>query len=740
MRIKIRIKLTLLSDSIPGVGQEIGGLVDIDVKLDKNGLPQIPGKRIKGLFKENARDLSDAGLIAHSVDEIFGKSGEKKNDFKLSNGYLKNYRIYKQFLEYLLILNENDDIQLTDIFNPIAIIDYFTYSRTQTAVDYNKGVAKEKSLRIARVLRKGLEFYFNIGINSDHIEDIKKVCKVTRHFGTRRNRGFGHIKFEFEDFNDQELESKKKTNKLEDIVQQFNDTEPKLLYRLNFSLINREQILVTNQAGSKDSTDFFIPGSTILGVFAWKYIIKEKIENAHENLDFYNLFLSDNVKFTNFYPTYKNKIFHPHPYSITKKKNQDEFYDLSIKRPEDIQLIKMKGFSLIEKVNNNKNGEIYIQMPNLSKSVEYHHGRPQDRSIGRASSHAGEFFQYEVLKPNHYFQGSVIGPKKELIKLLELFNSNILEINIGKSRSAQYGNSILEIVDLKKISKNEFSHGNENQVLITLLSDMILRNQNGLIIPNVSIFMRELALSLEIIEDNIKIEKQFLNFKTVGGYSTTWKLPKPQAYALGAGSEFLIKFSNQDSIDLNKLAGKFFGERNSEGYGEIKINRQRFEIGQKKKLQALEIKKPNDFSELEKLVEWILKERMIHKIRSKAHSKANNLVEQKFSKSFIQRIKLFIEASDSFDNLKNIFNSEGIPKDFKEKLEKISTYIYYDNPNNNFRNFDDLIKEINDIEIISEVDEKFTETIKETLNEKSFTYNLYQEFCKTLLKDVQHLL
>ena len=84
-----KLKLTLLSDACPGSGQAYGGLVDIDVNFDKFGLPYIPGKRIKGLFKERARDLKDVGLLENEVIDIFG---EKTGQFNISNGYIKDYR------------------------------------------------------------------------------------------------------------------------------------------------------------------------------------------------------------------------------------------------------------------------------------------------------------------------------------------------------------------------------------------------------------------------------------------------------------------------------------------------------------------------------------------------------------------------------------------------------------------------------------------------------------------------
>ena len=66
---------------------------------------------------------------------------------------------------------------------------------------------------------------------------------------------------------------------------------------------------------------------------------------AHKNDQFKDLFLKNKLTFTNFYPSVKNKIYLPVPNSIVKKKNSEEYLDLSFikDRPKDDDLVKLQG-------------------------------------------------------------------------------------------------------------------------------------------------------------------------------------------------------------------------------------------------------------------------------------------------------------------------------------------------------------------------------------------------------------
>ena len=188
----MKLHMKLLSDCLPGSGQVYEGLVDNDIVSDPYGLPYIPGKRIKGILRESAHNLKDVHKLCLEIDKIFDKN------FRISNGYLKNYETYYQFLKS--IRAENDSI-LKSLFDPQNVMKFFTYTRSQTAIHKKTGVAQSHSLRTMRVLKGGLEFVFDLTFNHQFSpedeqkfkQDQENIFKVTKEFGTSRTRGLGRI-------------------------------------------------------------------------------------------------------------------------------------------------------------------------------------------------------------------------------------------------------------------------------------------------------------------------------------------------------------------------------------------------------------------------------------------------------------------------------------------------------------------------------------------------------------------
>ena len=59
-------------------------MVDRDIAFDDLGLPILPGRRLKGLWREAYHDVADAwklcGESSIPVEHIFGESGQKPGD------------------------------------------------------------------------------------------------------------------------------------------------------------------------------------------------------------------------------------------------------------------------------------------------------------------------------------------------------------------------------------------------------------------------------------------------------------------------------------------------------------------------------------------------------------------------------------------------------------------------------------------------------------------------------------
>lgn len=195
------LKLSTLSDTIIGSAQSYGTIIDSDIVFDRRGLPYIPAKRIKGLFRNAASDLLNMeGFRAmfssdkEAVNRYFGVMGASDPEpaMNFHNLQLENIAQIGEWLDYL------GDKYSYGINQPF-IQEFFTAVRTQTAIDPIRQTAKEHSLRTSRVLKRGYCFSGIIAVNDDN-EEIRTLlsasCLLIDRIGSKRNRGFGKIKLE----------------------------------------------------------------------------------------------------------------------------------------------------------------------------------------------------------------------------------------------------------------------------------------------------------------------------------------------------------------------------------------------------------------------------------------------------------------------------------------------------------------------------------------------------------------
>ena len=88
-----------------------------------------------------------------------------------------------------------------------------------------------------------------------------------------------------------------------------------------------------NNESTLYNTRKYVPGSIFRGMFADRFIRENNLVNAHENEDFYNIFLSGKVRFLPAYPIgrIKNENFEPYvlPLSFMRSKDGKILKDLS---------------------------------------------------------------------------------------------------------------------------------------------------------------------------------------------------------------------------------------------------------------------------------------------------------------------------------------------------------------------------------------------------------------------------
>jgi len=187
----VRIKMSLLSDTIFGNGNSIPGEEDIAVLTDEYGFPYYKGGTFKGVFREELEhflDLTGDENGNKKIERLLGVNGN--NDF---TGQLFFSDLKLSPAVRAKVLEETGRSAFSDVR------DSFTNLRTFTAIDEN-GVVKNGSLRLARCVDKGLVFYGEIdNVSDEDSQLIMDVLGMIKWIGTLRNRGFGKVKIERED-------------------------------------------------------------------------------------------------------------------------------------------------------------------------------------------------------------------------------------------------------------------------------------------------------------------------------------------------------------------------------------------------------------------------------------------------------------------------------------------------------------------------------------------------------------
>lgn len=171
-------------------GQGRGSAADSATIKDRQGLPYLPGKTIKGLFKHAAMQLVSLGAADDKVvDDIFGRQAKSQNDsgsFTPGSSHWTNAHLAR--------------VERQDLVQARAAR-YLFDTVVSTAIN-SKGTAVTHSLRTAEVcipltLHGSIEI---IHVHGPQMSDdtVKKLigqaaCMVRR-LGAGRNRGLGRCK------------------------------------------------------------------------------------------------------------------------------------------------------------------------------------------------------------------------------------------------------------------------------------------------------------------------------------------------------------------------------------------------------------------------------------------------------------------------------------------------------------------------------------------------------------------
>jgi len=569
----MKINIETLSYTLIGSG-EGSGLINVDLIFDELGIPYIPSRRIKGILRNKALELTEILGISHTiVDNIFGKSGFKESKLRIGNLYIKNYKDIKNELKALM---ENNNLK--GLITKNKIINFFTILRKQTAIDEN-GVAKEHSLRTIRVLKPYIEFIGEI-VEFNHLTEKEKALLyltvlIFKRIGTARNRGFGGIKCSIDGLSIGDSEKaikllKKETDMPFKVINETSSFNYELNYsnktkKLPFLIETLCPILIVkhNLEQNVVNTEKYIPATTIRGVLASKFIEKRHLkENIHENKDFYDLFLKGQIIYTPAYPIdeQNNKVHYFTPFFIHVEKENKETNILNILENElDIKTRYLGGFLKFE---NDRN------VSHLKLKTEFYFHNTRNRFSGK--SEEGEIFYYEAISEGQGFKGYIIGDEEILKSLIKILGESFHAF-LGRSKTAQYGNVKITLIDVEKIEPIDFE--GETEFIFWLLSPLILYNEYGTAEASTKTLKKYFCEILKCKIDDFQIEGIVAKTEFVENFISVWRMRTPREVALAPGSSFKVRLKDCDNLNkkLEKLEVYGIGERREEGFGRIKI-------------------------------------------------------------------------------------------------------------------------------------------------------------------------
>lgn len=178
--------ITFLSDWHCSSGLGAGAETDNEVIKDKDGLPYIPGKTIKGLLRDAMEEIREVKEDFFEVDinQIFGNRTENEKAETMPGNLIVSNATLKAGEK-----NAIKDQALTD----------FLYRHVASTAIKEQGIAKDKSLRVTEVCVP-LQLTGRIDMSADYTDDVAKAMKWIRRLGSNRNRGYGRciIKFKNE--------------------------------------------------------------------------------------------------------------------------------------------------------------------------------------------------------------------------------------------------------------------------------------------------------------------------------------------------------------------------------------------------------------------------------------------------------------------------------------------------------------------------------------------------------------
>ena len=207
----IHYRIDFFSDWHCGSGLSAGVDLDALVVKDKNELPFIPGKTIKGLVREAVEELARLSENVLVDDGNVAKENVQVSEQEQADKLKKEFDPIKKAFGFFKKDNNNLEIEVekgkcffSNATIPHALANvvisektakYFYRTISSTKINEN-GVAEEHSLRKIQVtIPCSLEGDI-LHVPDEMVETLKEGLKFIKRLGLNRNRGLGRCRIE----------------------------------------------------------------------------------------------------------------------------------------------------------------------------------------------------------------------------------------------------------------------------------------------------------------------------------------------------------------------------------------------------------------------------------------------------------------------------------------------------------------------------------------------------------------
>lgn len=538
----MKLRIELLSDLCSGSGDVYNSSVDTDVVYDDYGFPYIPAKRLKGCLREACLELMEFGAVGgEEYESLFGREGNQSSRFTLGNAYLE---------EYEAMIDDVRSVKDSVLTHPQRVLGLYTYVRTQTAMT-PEGAAKENSLRTIRVVKKGLVFEADLQTGEKEAKLLRDIAGMVRHIGMGRTRGLGLIQM-------QVISEEQKQDTTRE-RQEFTADR----YRINYSVRLLEPVVFKSAEGNQARTLRYIEGSKILGMLAG--ILGQSAYEEMMDIIVSNAYVAREV-----FGESGREVRRCTPVRASLQKKKDQSYV-----NDQMPVMDMLFADGAVKAQMTPVGALFVDddgyVADVETEINYHHRRPADKSVGRADGRGDSaFYQLEGIRRGQIFAGYILADKEQTGKIYDVFTEN-RNIRIGQGRTTEYGAAYLTVEDVKPVEEagtaKDQTEERIHDFVLKLNAPTILYNEYGVPSAEPAVLRDYLAEALG--EADLRLNKSFLRFETVGGFNVTWNRRKPVFTALGSGTVCL--FHSDQGVAASRLGNCFLGERVSEGYGEFEF-------------------------------------------------------------------------------------------------------------------------------------------------------------------------